>query len=724
MNEEEKYNDSANEIVEITEGEDESTMVFNFDQDTENVSEEQVEVDLLKRQDKKRKGPSKWSMLSKKQKTIIIVCSILVLLLIVGILLFFFVFKKDEELKPEEPKKDEPITIVEKENYRYEDGKLIFLDKSKNELGTYECENKDEDLCFVAFYSDEDDFDVAKYVYEDGRSIENRSDIINNNYALVYDNKMADGGSVKLYDIKENEGLGTYVLAKEIDEKKVILKNEKDKYGVMSFDDIPETIIEFKYDYLGYIPDSEKLVGQKSLNYYLINMAGEEVSKSIPGEIKNFNNQYISAIVDKDYYLYDYKGKKVLEDEFDYITFKDGYVGAIESKKMYLFDSDANVLNMEGVRIKESNYNTKVVFDENKVQKEKTEAFKLSTTKDKITIEYGDEFTEINVNEGRLSKDLEYINYFEGKLYIYNDKEKTNLIGEYACSNANIIDSSTTELNNCIIAKESTLLNREKTADKIGYLPIYNNRYIFISDTESVKNKDNIVLWDLKQNKKQATYTRVDAGFYDDKSQVNFVDTANTLVVAENTSGSLGLIRIEASTVTGIIPFRDKNGASWSNVSISQLKKGFVVKRDDGSYHLFDDKGSELTKNGLQSEIIDYNDNVIEVKNSNGNYEIYKLDGTIVKGEFEYVLLTDNYFVCIKKGSYEINLYFYEKGFIYEEGGEPTVLNTKDLPNSFVVENGGIRLKDENGKLVEEDKNTDNTNEDENNSGDNEEKSE
>lgn len=696
MNENNIQENAANEIVEITEG-DEDTVVFNIEEINESNESEP------KKKDKKIKKPSKWSMLSKKTKTIIIVCSILVVLLIVGIILFLFVFKKDEEVKPEEPKNDEPIVIVEKENYRYEDGKLIFLDKSKNELGSYECENKDEELCYIAYYSDEDDFDTAKYVYEDGSSIESRSDIILNNYVLIYDSKNKENGSILLYDIKEEKELGTYVLAKEVKENSYILKNEKGKYGIISFDkDKTETIVDFQYDYLGVIPNKEKIVAEKSLSYYLLDMEGKEVTKSIPGEIKNFNNKYISVIVDKDYYLYDYKGKKVLDTGYDYIAFNADYVGAIDSKKMYLFDDELNILNMEGIKIKGSNYNTKVVFDENKVQKEKTEAFKLSTGKGIVRVEYDDEFIEINVYEGKLSSTLEYISYYEGVLYIYKDLEKQNLIGSYTCSNVNIIDSSTTELNNCMIAKETVLLDREKTAEKIGNLPIYNNRYVFISDTESVKTKENIILWDLKQNKKQATYTKVDAGFYDNTNQVNFVDTANTLIVAENTSNSLGLIRIEASTITGIIPFRDKNGANWINISIKYLKDNLLVKRDDGSYHLFEINGKELTENGVQSEIVDYNDNYVQVKNSNNKYVIYSMDGTIVKGEYIHIKLYDKYFVGIND-NYKINSYDYKTGEAFNGMTEKEILYKDDLSKSYRVDTSGkISILDKDGKIVEE----------------------
>ena len=102
---------------------------------------EKVEEPLGKK--KKEKKPSKWSKLSKKAKIIIIVSAV-VLLIVVVLLLWLFVFKKDN--KQNEYK--EPSVVLEKENYKYVDGKLIFLDQNKKELGSYECKNKNENLCY------------------------------------------------------------------------------------------------------------------------------------------------------------------------------------------------------------------------------------------------------------------------------------------------------------------------------------------------------------------------------------------------------------------------------------------------------------------------------------------------------------------------------------------------------------------------------------------------
>jgi hypothetical protein len=65
-------------------------------------------------------------------------------LLFIGLIagLVIFLLKND---KPEEEQEKEPVVIVEKDNYRFENGSLILLDNEDNEIGKYECKNKEQD---------------------------------------------------------------------------------------------------------------------------------------------------------------------------------------------------------------------------------------------------------------------------------------------------------------------------------------------------------------------------------------------------------------------------------------------------------------------------------------------------------------------------------------------------------------------------------------------------
>ena len=223
---------------------------------------------------KKEKKPSKWSKLDKKKKIIIIVSIVIVILVIIGVLLYFLVFKKDNAV--DKPK--DPVVVIEKDNYRYEDGKLIFIDKDKNELGSYTCENKSENLCYVANYSNGDSFDSFKRVYESGLPINNRTDIILNNYVFVYDNMKKENGNVVLYDISKEKVLDTYSLVKEVKDSKIIYKKDN-KYGLIEISDNEvKDVIQNSYEYMGYIEDTDALVVSVNNNYSLVDFDGKELS--------------------------------------------------------------------------------------------------------------------------------------------------------------------------------------------------------------------------------------------------------------------------------------------------------------------------------------------------------------------------------------------------------------------------------------------------------------
>ena len=622
--EETNENKTSNEIIEIDENEE----ISNTQYDLEKVEEPEGKK-------KKDKKPSKWSKLSKKGKIIIIVSAV-VLLIVIILLLWLFVFKKNDNTNENK----EPSVVLEKENYKYVDGKLIFLDENKKELGSYECKNKNENLCYIAYYSNEDDFDEFKKVYESGLEVSVASDIYKEKYVFVYDNEKKEDGEVTLYNIKDNKNEGIYSLVKEVNSDKAIVK-KNDKYGIISFDE--NTDVALDYEYMGYILDSENLIVASNNNYKLISFDGKDVSKTVPGKIMSYDSDNISVKSGNTYHVYDYTGNMLINKEFDYIRFADTYIIGADNKKLFVYDNKGNIMNMDGVRITSSEYNTKLIFNDELRQTGKEEAFNVSVSGKTLKIEYGEEYTKINLSEGEISSTMEYISYFQGKLYFYKDAQKTDFLGSYQCSYANNLNDSNSILENCYLAKQSNIVNDNKDT---YYLPIYNNRYIFIADTKSPNTNDNISLYDLKNNKKLATYKSVDAAFAGE-STVNFVNTAGTLVVAKNTSDSYGLINILSSSVDGVIPFKDKD-TNATNESIKIINGYYITKRSDKTNHIYDSKGNELTKNmSIKSDIESFEAEHILVKNENGKYMVFDMNGKVVSSEYNYILIDKEYYVSV-----------------------------------------------------------------------------
>lgn len=672
--EEEKTN--TNEIVEIDENEE----ITKTQYDLKEIEEE----DKKKKKDKKNKKPSKWSMLPKKTKIIIIVSIVVVLLIIIGLLLYFFVFKKDT---PEDNRPEDPVVIVEKDNYRYEDGFLVIVDEEKNELGTYECTNKNEELCYVAYYSNEDDFDTDKRVYENGVPVDIRSDVFNEKFVFIYDDTTTEDGNIILYDLENNENVDEYELVKEIDDEKVIVKELEGDYGVLDLTSDIEEVISFNYDYLGYILESSAIVAANNNNYMLLSLDGDELSSNIPGEIKNFNSKHISVEIDGDYYIYDYEGIRQLESFYDYIRFVDSYIVAADNRRLFAFDSDCYPLNLEGVRIDSNSYNTELIFNDELVQVGKEEAFNAYVNNGNFRIEHDDEYTDLKLAESAFSKNMAYVSYFQGKLYFYADEEKQEVLGSYSCSYANDVTSETAELQNCFIAKETKVLNTSEDVN-VGYLPIYNERFVFITDTSRPNANDNIILYDLKNNKKLATYKEVDARVYSDELNISFVETAGTLVLAKNRNDSYLLINIESSNVTGVIKSTQDNGDT--NVSVSMLGDNYLFKRSNGTYHLYEPDGEEITENiETKNEIVDYKGNYILV-NAGEEYTIYSLDGPVIKSS-KYIILEDTYYITVDTEN-KIGVYTFAHGDTNLAEDLNLSIDGKDIPNeiSYGLRSGNV----------------------------------
>ena len=96
---------------------------------------------------------------------------------------------------------------MEKDNYIYNNGTLKFLDKDDKTIGDYECENKDENKCYVAYLTSENNTDLPVYLDEKESPLQRRSQIYNNKYVFVQ-----DGDIINLYNSTRRVYSCCYVL--------------------------------------------------------------------------------------------------------------------------------------------------------------------------------------------------------------------------------------------------------------------------------------------------------------------------------------------------------------------------------------------------------------------------------------------------------------------------------------------------------------------------------
>lgn len=616
---------------------------------SEENSQEPKEDKKKKEKKPKKSLKEKWSSLSKKKK-IIIISGIIILLLIVGLIIFFVLSKDKNE---ETPKPEEPEVIVEKDNYIYRDGTLVFLNQDDEEIGSYECTNKSEDLCYVSTYSNEDNFDGEKNVYEDETLIERTSAIYQDNYVFVFDNEKAEDENIILYNIESGESEGTYHLVKGFrDSSFVIVQDTDDKYGAFDFSgDEIKKVFDFSYDYLGQMSSDANVVAKMSDRYYIYDVNGKNLSNAIRYEVKSYNDQYI-VVDNHGYYVYSYNGDLIYDDPYDYIELLDEYAILIDRGVLYVRDYAGNKYNEVGVELDSSYYNPLNVYNEDKVFVETKRAYEVAINEGVMDITFTREDKErtesIDLQDGKMSANYQYISYFDSILYFYQDEEKTDLLGTYECSNAN-----STDLTNCTIATDSFYSDNEVEENKsesVGWIPIYNDRYVFILDTIDLNNPT-IILYDLKDKKSLAKYKSVDSGAYTGKKEVTFVDTNATYVMAQNKSNEeFGLIRI-SDNVSGTIAF------DYS--SIEKIGDYYEVGTSSGTYQLFSNVGAEITKS-YGYPIVDYVGTYLKVVDDN-KYYVYDFEGNFLRkddGAYNYVDLQNDYYVVIDSSN-KLNIHKY-----------------------------------------------------------------
>lgn len=606
-----------NEIIEISSDDTETTPKF----------EEVVEEKTKKIKKPKRSLKEKWNDLSKKNKVTIIILSVLIVLLIIGLALYF-VFRKDEEEKPIE----EPV-ILEKDNYRYEDGKLVFLDKNEKEIGTYDCSDKDTEKCYVAKlnYSN-DTFDRIKSVTETGEEIEKNSQIYLDNFVFVYDK-----GQISLYNIatKESELELKTIKTYGTDKNLVVIEDTDSKYGLIEItEEGYEYLIRCSYDNLGIVNSNlAYLVAQDKDEHYIVDSTGKKLSKNINADISSVNDKYIVAVQNKTYNLYSFEYEELLSD-YDYISLHDGVIALIKSNRLYLVNDDLNKLHEDGIRLENKDYVKKYVYDENNKLVETKKSYEIELKDNKAIITIGKDVKEINLAEGEASSKLNYMSYFDGKLYFYSDEEKDDVIGTYTCTNKNNLVNSESTLDNCSLYSNENAISG-----------IYNNEFVFIYDNAS-KDDAKYYLYNIKEKKTKGTYSSIEiVNNSEMSSNIKQNYTSSSFVIAKSATGdnkgNYGVLEINSEKVAGKVGFKYE--------SITKVKDYYLLVNIDKSY------------------------------------SIYNTSFKKISNEFDYIEIFDKYYVGITDN--KLNVYAYDNALGILETDLSVTSNkfTIDFTNGFDI---------------------------------------
>ena len=289
---------------------------------------------------------------------LVIIIGLLVIVLPLTFLSVYFKFttpiKKEEPITNDVPQKETNDTS------KYRDGKLYFYNKDKELLGEYVCQ---KDPCSYATSENDDKLYALDYLETEQTDI----NVLLDKYAFIYDNEQT-----LLWDIEKNEVVSTYKSVKNynnmISPEIVLVKNTEDKWGIIKLGEQVETISDFTYDFIGLIDNLDENNLLKTNNYIvkngnlwgIIDGEGDLISNYLAGEITSYNDILISLKNENIYYLYDYNGKRVVDENgFNYLSFTDKYINIVDkNNNLYIYDYINDKKISPNIKLDNNDYKT------------------------------------------------------------------------------------------------------------------------------------------------------------------------------------------------------------------------------------------------------------------------------------------------------------------------------------------------------------------------------
>ena len=585
-----------------------------------------------------------WNSLDKTQKIIYGIIGalflILLILLLIGVIALIGKKKPEEKPKEEVPIQEEAAPIMF-DNYYYKDGTLYFLSEGGSDIGTYACNNKSEKLCAVAVNNYRDGLDVPNLAKENGEEVIEHVKIVQDDFVFINDTDTEGKDNIILYSIKKNEKIAQYQDVKAYDNGYYAVKDTSGKYGLIQIVNEKKDIIKPQYSYLGMIDGENYLVAKEAKGFIVIDKKDKGISKYVNvGEVKYYNNNFIVTKNGGTYGVYDYKGKQ-LRSGATFITVKGKYIFEVEEGKVFVYDAEGNKFTEEGVSLNNGEYVKTFVYDDNDQLVTVKRSFETEVKANEITIgvynsTFEDpQYSNLNIHEGNLNKNYDFVNYFDGILYFYTDEEKTYLIGSYTCANKNEVTASSKEFTSCYLAKDTVFEDNVNTTQaakgRKARTPIISNKYVFVKDGDN-----NIVLYDIEARTNKSSYQKVNTYTADNDYKVT-ATSGKLSIVAFNKKGKYGVIRIENSNVSPLYAFNYNK--------IEKLGDYFIGLDTAGKWLIF----ANGKTNGVYDEkVAGYTDDLKHVKAFNKEfYSVYSFEGEKIAGGLYYVELFENAFVRV-----------------------------------------------------------------------------
>jgi len=671
------------------------TIVFDENLAEENKEEEQKEAKPKKEKKDNifKKMLKKWKTFKKRTKILIII-GLVLLLAGIGVGVWFLIQNKEAEIEAES-------NIVIRDNFIFNNGVLTFLNEDDEPIGTYECENNDPDLCFVAMELDNDNFDVERKLFEDETPVGTRSHIYFDHYVFVFDNKDAEDKEIFLWDIKEEEKLTTYLGVKsyETDENYLVLKNKNDKYGLWKMtEDGLDSVLNDTHDYMGIIVgDRNDYVVLKNNNRWsIVNYANRVLLRPIQHEIKNADDRFVTISDGTNYGLLRMNGQSVIGLEYDFIQPLQNHVIVVKDQGLRVLDFNGNKMFEEPIQLENEYFTAVRFYSKEGAHRETRIAFRHELVRNTLTITVGTHVNEINLLEGALSATLDFYSYFGGKLYFYSDSEKQNLLGSYECDNTNNVVENTRELDKCFIALDRNEDNNDMvtTLNRTSITPIINNRFVFVRDALALAGESSVQirLVDLSGTGNRRVIDQyVSVNTYSPANQMTPFHVQNNalMVIARNRNNKFIAFNVGATGISPVVRIEYD--------SLERLGDNNLLGRRDGRWNILNLRGEVISGN-FNNQIRGFRGNWVKTM-ANRVYQISSMDGntTLTTSNLAYVELYDTVFAGINSSN-QLNIYR------YDDPGTPLLANNVQLNSTsfFGVSNPAftVRITGANGQVL------------------------
>ena len=219
-------------------------------------------------------------------------------------------------------------------------GYLWFYDKDEKFLSKYKCLT---DVCGYAKSTiDDTNYDVN--YYKDG--IVNKIGITDDIYTFIQ-----DGSDIYLYNITNGVKLQAYNLIKNyntiLENNTFIIKNNKNKWGVLTIGSVLGMVLPFEYDYIGILSNhyangilsTNDFITLKDDTWQILNNDRSAKSSSFKYPIVDYNDKYIFTKQDDGFHVFDFNGKEYLES-FNITNYSlvNNYIGVSNGDTIYIYN--------------------------------------------------------------------------------------------------------------------------------------------------------------------------------------------------------------------------------------------------------------------------------------------------------------------------------------------------------------------------------------------------